>query len=152
VDLHTKVHGVSHENDNGSDRQDNIEMCAVGDIVSLIREPANEFDRNAIAVYAPGVGQIGFVSSALSEDLAPAMDRGTFILAEISDVTGGTEEKPMWGVNLRLRQTTEESVAAAIRQQCDVAESRKAARRAAMAGYDARMRAVKKPWFSWFKC
>ena len=100
--FHTKVVGVTKKNEDGSRRQGVIAGCKVGEQVLLIRESENPYDSNAIAVYHSSRKQIGFISADLAEKLAPDMDSGQPISARISDLTGGTPEKPSHGVNLEI--------------------------------------------------
>jgi hypothetical protein len=46
----SKVAGVAHNNADGSSRQQIISRCRVGEELSLVREPGNEFDPNAIKI------------------------------------------------------------------------------------------------------
>lgn len=100
--FHTKVVGVTKKNEDGSKRQEVIAGCKVGELVLLIRESENPYDSNAIAVYHSSRKQIGFIAADLAEQLAPDLDSGQTISARISDLTGGTPEKPSRGVNLEI--------------------------------------------------
>ena len=100
--FHTKVVGVTKKNEDGSKRQEVIAGCKVGELVVLIRESENPYDSNAIAVYHSSRKQIGFIAADLAEQLAPDLDSGQTISSRISDLTGGTPEKPSRGVNLEI--------------------------------------------------
>ncbi len=100
--FHTKVVGVTKKNEDGGKRQEVIAGCKVDELVLLIRESENPYDSNAIAVYHSSRKQIGFIAADLAERLAPDMDSGQPISARISDLTGGTPEKPSRGVNLEI--------------------------------------------------
>lgn len=69
--------------------------------LTLKREPENQFDSNAIAIYSD-VDHIGYIKKELAAELAPKMDKGTKITAKISEITGGTEDKKNIGINIRL--------------------------------------------------
>ena len=49
---------------------------APGSALELRRDPANEHDRNAIAVRAAGGEQVGWVPRELAAELAPQLDAG----------------------------------------------------------------------------
>jgi hypothetical protein len=49
---------------------------APGSPLELRRDPANEHDRNAIAVHAADGQQVGWVPRELAEELAPSLDAG----------------------------------------------------------------------------
>jgi hypothetical protein len=100
--FHTKVVGVTKKNEDGRKRQEVIAGCKVGELVLLIRENENPYDSNAIAVYHSSRNKIGFIAADLAERLAPDMDSGQTISARVSDLTGGTPEKPSRGVNLEI--------------------------------------------------
>ena len=64
----THVAGVSY-------RREQVSKCYEGQPVTLIREPSNPHDKNAIRVYAGG-GQLGFISRDEAKTMAPFIDRG----------------------------------------------------------------------------
>ena len=63
--FHTKVVGVTHENTDGSHRQQIVRRCQVGEAVRFCLEPWNEYDRNAIAVQRLTGEQLGYLSRNL---------------------------------------------------------------------------------------
>ncbi|MBK5210794.1 MAG: single-stranded-DNA-specific exonuclease RecJ [Coriobacteriia bacterium] len=94
----TKLSGVTYEG-----RQEAIALLEIGDSLELKRDPLNEFDDNAIGVYSPRLArQIGFLNKDLAAQLAPAIDAGEKYEIELSDITGGREERQSLGVNVRL--------------------------------------------------
>lgn len=109
--LHTKVRGVTATNDDGSDRQKIVRCCKPGEMLSLVREPKNRYDRNAVAVYRKGgwllgVQQIGYLSEDLAEEFAARLDSGERIEARVSEVTGGggsfLSARKNYGLNIEL--------------------------------------------------
>jgi hypothetical protein len=77
--IHTKVVGVMHHNADGSSRQDAIAKLIQFDQVDLVRNPEDEYDRNAIKVIAAIEGrqiQIGHIDKDLAWKIAPKMDAG----------------------------------------------------------------------------
>jgi single-stranded-DNA-specific exonuclease len=81
--FHTKLVGVSFEG-----RQDTIAGLRVGTELVLERQPANEFDANAIAVRY-GALQLGFVRKQIAKHLAPLIDSGARYNARVESLTGG---------------------------------------------------------------
>lgn len=90
----TKIAGVTYYN-----RQEYIKSCYKGQQLDLIRDKFNEYDKNAIAVYA-GDNQIGFIAKYLAEKLALQMDTGTMFSCYVEDVTG--KDAKFRGVNVKI--------------------------------------------------
>ena len=111
--FHTKLVGVTFEG-----RQELIEKVQPEDKLELVRDSANDFDRNAVAVVASRLrgirgGQLGFLNRDLVRELAPAIDAGTPYKAVVADVTGGSSDTPSRGVNVLItRADLEEDVGA----------------------------------------
>lgn len=97
-----RVVGVSFDNDNGTSRQEILAQCQSGDTVTLKRSHSKKYP-NAIEVWTKH-GQIGHVSSDVAERLAPDMDSGLKVEAEIKRVTGGTEDKPTRGCIIKVME------------------------------------------------
>lgn len=115
----TKLAGVTHPNADGSDRQELIRRYArPGEPLLLVPEPNNPYSPNAIAVYlvrSEGIFnkrevryQLGYLREEVAMELTrymaregvPKDTRGVLISAEITDVNGGTRDKPARGVNI----------------------------------------------------
>lgn len=101
--FHSKVAGVTKNNEDGSSRQEIIRNeLKAGDMLLLDREPNNRYDYNAIAVVTAAYEEkIGYINSELASRLAPLMDRGHFIDCYVADITGGAPGES-YGVNIRL--------------------------------------------------
>lgn len=97
----SKLKGVSQTNADGRMRQQIIkEKCRPGTALELRREPDNPYDPDAIAVYCGGE-QVGYVTAELADTFAEDLDAGAIKMeAVVSEVTGGTPEKPSVGVNI----------------------------------------------------
>ncbi len=110
--FHTKVVGVTFRNNDGSDRQDIIARCRPGDELALSSEPENPHADHAVAVYCNqrrwfrGVKtfQIGYLpeESGVAAEVFEHIEAGGGGEAQITDVTGGTRDKPTMGVNIRI--------------------------------------------------
>ncbi len=109
-DLHTKVVGVTWSNtkaDEGRrDRQRIIEDALLNGrpFLELVREPGNPHDKNAISVWFDHE-KIGYLSADLVADLAPLFDKGGKIMPFDCEITGGTPDSPIFGVNIGLEIT-----------------------------------------------
>ncbi|TDX48004.1 single-stranded-DNA-specific exonuclease RecJ [Orenia marismortui] len=98
--FYTKVVGVTFEG-----RQDIIkDHVNKGDVVFLVRDPDNQYDKNAIQVVSKNQKQIGFLKADLSKHLAPYLDNGIEYKAIVSEVTGGIDNKQILGVNLFIEK------------------------------------------------
>lgn len=115
--LQTKVVGVTSANADGSSRQDAIKLMHQFEVVELLRNPNDEWDRNAIKVMAliaqparrkkgevhataPNIIriQVGHLDGELAKEIAPALDRGEHWWA-IATRVGGPRTQ---GVSLML--------------------------------------------------
>lgn len=107
--FHTKLAGVTFEG-----RQDVLERLAPGVALRLERQPDNEFDANACALFDPHGDQVGFLNRRLAAALAATIDAGVGYDVEVTEVTGGEEGRSK-GVNVIVsrrdaRQDDEERV------------------------------------------
>jgi single-stranded-DNA-specific exonuclease len=101
--FHTKLVGVSFEG-----RQDTIAGLRVGTDLTLQRQPDNQFDVNALAVYY-GALQLGFVRKEIAKHLAPLIDSGARYRARIESLTGGGERNR--GVNIYMWRDAKAAIA-----------------------------------------
>lgn len=98
--LHTKVVGVTKQNENRKNIQSILKDLYDGCDLTLKRDPKNQYDSNAIKVYAEGE-HIGYISKDLAKDLAPKMDKGVVVTASIDEITGG-EDGLYYGCNIKI--------------------------------------------------
>lgn len=104
--FYTKVVGVSFEG-----RQEMVRKLETGQSVTLVRQPENMHDKNAIAVISSNGEQIGFLKAKLSKDLAPLMDNGIQYIAEITSINGNDETNmDTLGVNIFIEKLIKEKV------------------------------------------
>jgi len=92
----TKIVGVSFEG-----RQDVVAGLSEGLALRFERQPANEFDSNAIAVHF-GALQLGFLKKDIAKHLAPKIDQGVAYQVEVGSLTGGGTKH--FGVNIFVRR------------------------------------------------
>jgi single-stranded-DNA-specific exonuclease len=85
------------------DRQAVVALLTEGERVSLIRDPDNPFDSNAVKVVRWDHRQIGFLDRELARIMAPRMDRyGGPFKATVSRLTGGYYPRSSLGVMVRF--------------------------------------------------
>jgi len=102
--FHTKLAGVTFEG-----RQDIVSRLNPGAPLRLVRQPDNEHDKNAVAVFDSHGGHVGYLNRRLAAVLAPAIDSGVAYDIEVADVTGGQNRS--MGLNVLL--TRRDAVGAA---------------------------------------
>ena len=100
--FYTKVVGVTHENRDGSSRQEIIARYLVGEPLELRREPDNPHDSQAIAVCRESGEQLGYISTDIGWRLADEIDGGKEFRASLSSLTGGHGSRPVRGVNILI--------------------------------------------------
>ena len=98
----SKIAGVTKENPDGISRQELLKHRKEGEELQFIRDPKNPYDENAIKICLKTGEQLGFVGAELAEDLAPRIDKGEHIQVFISEITGGEEDRPTLGCNIKI--------------------------------------------------
>ena len=105
--FYTKIVGVTFANQDGSVRQEIIEdlddfLGQTAQVsLTLVREPQNPYDHNAIQVRDGQGRQIGFLSRSVCETLAPMMDNGIEIQCTLSQITGHSLDQN-FGMNIQI--------------------------------------------------
>jgi single-stranded-DNA-specific exonuclease len=92
--FHTKLVGVTFEG-----RQDVLGRLVASTPLRLERQPHNEYDPNACALFDPHGDQVGFFNRRLAAALAPSIDAGVDYDVEVTEVTGGETDRSL-GVNV----------------------------------------------------
>ncbi len=101
-EFYSKVAGVTHKQ-GGVDPQRLLQRCRSGQELRLVRDPENQYDKNAIKVCLPTGEQLGWIDKDVAaRDLAKEIDRGDRIKVVVSQVTGGTRSKPDRGCNIKI--------------------------------------------------
>jgi len=90
----------------GTTFRDDVDLSKlkVGDDLILVREKDNQYDPNAVAIYAnfdDKAKQIGYVKRELAQDMAKLMDAGEVMVGEITQITGGHDGQNH-GVNYKF--------------------------------------------------
>ena len=96
--IYSKLQGVTRTNRDGTDRQEIIaELCYQGQQLLLMRAP-NRYSDNNLDVYV--AYQVGQVNPEVADLLAPILDEGGVVRVHVTEITGGSEDKPTRGVNV----------------------------------------------------
>lgn len=82
--FHLKISGVTFD-----DRQKFISKLNDNEELKLVREPENEHDKDAIAVYNQKDEKLGYIPASFNGKLSYQIDNGTFFKVTVSQVTGG---------------------------------------------------------------
>lgn len=90
----TKVVGVTYNGVQGI-----LPTLRAGMPLRFVREPHNQYDKNAIAIKCNGMN-IGHLSADVAKDVAPLMDSGAQVEGEISKITGGNGKT--YGCNIEV--------------------------------------------------
>jgi len=88
----TKIVGITESNQDGTSRQELIRQSRKGEPLLLVRQPDNPDDENTIAVCRQSGEQIGTLTRYVAEDLAPRIDAGDIIDADLKNFTGRRSE------------------------------------------------------------
>jgi len=100
-DVELSVWGEEQANADGSLRQEIIAKLHEGDEIELVRHPG-DVDKNMIAVVSEK-GEIGRLTQGDAATLAPYLDRGGRVKAQVSAVRGGTKDRPELNVWILVR-------------------------------------------------
>lgn len=89
------VVGVAYLNPDGSNRRFEIELLAPGEPIELVPEPSNKKDPRAVAVFAKGGGQLGYLT-------AERCGRIGALIREGVDVRAVFQIQTAWGCWVRV--------------------------------------------------
>jgi hypothetical protein len=93
------VAGVTFPNDDGSERQDIIKQCRVGEHLVLRHDVTNQYSGFATQVLRTNGEQLGHAPDYLAERIVQEVQAGYKTVGVLKDLTGGTWDKPTRGVN-----------------------------------------------------
>lgn len=99
--INTKIVGVTVDN-----RQKYIKSCHKNQKLDLVREPQNEYDKNAIAVYC-NENKVGYLKKELAFEIANKIDNGANLECRVVGVSGGGDYN--YGLNVRINDTRQDS-------------------------------------------
>ncbi len=83
----TRIAGTSYNNEDGSSRQALLAELSHGDELTLVHEPANTYDRHAVAVFNASGKQLGYVANPPRDRrLSDHLDMGGPAIAEVVNI------------------------------------------------------------------
>jgi hypothetical protein len=98
--FYTKVAGVTHKNDDGSDRQEILSTCSLLQMLRAENEDNNPHDPNAIRISTEDGQQIGYLFKHEASNFCLRMQRNFAHVAVSANITGGTKNKPHLGMTI----------------------------------------------------
>jgi len=75
--------GERYPNPDGSSRQDELRRCQRGERITLVREPTNEFDPRAVAIYSCRGVQLGYLSADHCGWIGSKIDRDEYLVQAV---------------------------------------------------------------------
>lgn len=99
--IYSKVVGVTHRNDNRTSRQKIIKNSKPGEDIFIIQSPSDEFP-NAVKVCNGKGEQLGWLNQELAQEMTKYFNEGWTIQVIITNITGGEEDKPTYGCNIKI--------------------------------------------------
>lgn len=106
------VAGINHLAFDGQHRQDIIAKCRLGEPIILIRDPDNPADPDAVALFRKTGESIGFLTRYDAEEIAPLMDKGWPMSAEIIAIEPFDTDRGETLLGVRIKVTPYEPGAA----------------------------------------
>ena len=87
-EFHSRVAGVTFENDDGVNRQDLLPKLNSGANLELRLEPENPHDENAVEIYS-SAGKIGYINRDLAVYISTLLADDVRVDVKVSEITGG---------------------------------------------------------------
>ena len=97
-----KVAGVTHENEDGTSRQEILKRCEKLEFLRLKPEPGNPVDRDAIAVLRRNGEQLGYLDRRLAGETHNRIQKGERWEAMLTAITGREHPHEWLGANVVL--------------------------------------------------
>ena len=104
-EIFTKIVGVTFENEDGTQRQANLEALEESTFpipVELHWEEDNVYDPHAVAVFGPNGKQLGYLHRTLAYSISQMIDANYEIQASITQLTGTEDLGHNYGANVRI--------------------------------------------------
>jgi hypothetical protein len=111
--INTTIVGVTYKNKDRTSRQRIIKECKIGDHLLLMQAPDErnndeyEFE-DGIKVCRQNNEQLGWLAEYLASEIIELFDKGWKNETVITDLTGGTENKPTRGCNIKIELKKQE--------------------------------------------
>lgn len=94
--------GECFDNDDGTSRQEELRRCEPGEIVDLVREPHNQHDPLAVAIFSARGVRLGYLRRDRAQWIGSKIDRGYDVRAIVERVKGLHLEGATLGLVIRL--------------------------------------------------
>ncbi|MBJ6123379.1 HIRAN domain-containing protein [Sphingomonas mollis] len=88
-ELTLAIAGIDFPNADGGNRRSEAMMTLPGDPVTLMPEPRNRHDRNAVAIISPSGMKLGYVSAERAPYIGSRINRGEQVAAIFQGIHGG---------------------------------------------------------------
>jgi hypothetical protein len=82
----TNIAGITFNNDDGTNRQEIMRKCTIGERLILTHTPIKQ-DNNAVKVTRTSGEQIGWLHDFVAKEIAPILDKGKTVSAEITELS-----------------------------------------------------------------
>lgn len=92
--FHSSIAGMNHPNEDGSSRQEIAKRCKRFDILRLIPEPTNPYDKNAVLVRTEG-GVLGHLRREHAKEISSHLRYGQQWIAVVKSVGHDSPSEPM---------------------------------------------------------
>lgn len=100
--------GEQFENEDGTSRQDELALCAAGEMVELVREPENPHDRMAVAIRSARGVRLGYLRRDRAVWIGSKLDRGYDVRAIVERVKGSHLPGALLGLVIRVNMEGDE--------------------------------------------
>jgi len=105
--FHTAIAGVTHDNDDGSSRQEILRKCTIGERLILEHFPLTDHP-NAVKILKTNGEMLGWIRSYVAEGIVEFLNSGGTVRAVITELTGGTTDKKTLGCNIEVIESSNE--------------------------------------------
>lgn len=114
-----KVAGVTFPNTDGSERQEIIGRCKVGEQLILRHDVGNEYSSLAIQVLRENGEQLGHAPEYLAEQIHGEIEVGYQAIGVLKNLTGGSRDKPTRGANFVVFFSVRDVTSSELQQYAD---------------------------------
>ncbi len=86
--INVRIVGTNDTSEDGLDRREIIKQCQIGEQLNLLHVAEGPHDLNVVVVRKSGE-RLGYLPRDLAEEIAPRLEVGSRVDAEIAKITGG---------------------------------------------------------------
>ena len=81
-------------------KQTALKSLSVNQVLKLVREHDNQYDKNAVAIYNDET-KLGYIPTGTAQKIAKDVEAGN-VICTVAEITGGTTDKSNTGCNILL--------------------------------------------------